>query len=180
MSDTQYGTTAKYGLCPSCGGELGWSEHAYFQFDVIAVRCHPCSLMSIVGADRWIRFPRWTGRRAVVLGIPDSLSDEEANQLKEFDAANQKARKELDALAKAVHDKNARPKLIPVETPPDSPCDVYGVELAVSIEALYQRSLKWIEDWSDSHPADYQIPVILGMTPTDPKQETWRDRKPLL
>ncbi len=68
--------------CPECKAKLDYSEHAYFEYDVIAMRCQPCRLYTILGAPEWIKFPDRDGG---------------------LDAFNE-ASEQLRAMGKAVHD----------------------------------------------------------------------------
>ena len=75
--------------CPRCGQLAdGMSEHAFFMYDVVAARCTPCRLWTIVESDEpWILFP--------------------AKDDPDWPIRTQEAWQQLETRAKAVHERKS-------------------------------------------------------------------------
>lgn len=132
--------------CPSCGKPLRMSEHAFFSYDVIAVKCDECRLYSIVGADRFVQFPRCLCVRCF-WGVPHlcELADPDA-AYKAFCAAHQAAMADWTALAKEVHDRTHKPAVDPW-----AGCSRFAVP-AQGFEGVDLDPPKPAETWRDRPP----------------------------
>lgn len=93
--------------CGECGNPCdGISEHQFFHYGVIALRCSKCKAFGIVGGNRWIKFPKWVGDSRLMLGLRGPNTQEEADQLAAWEVAQRKAWLELAQLAKEVASAN--------------------------------------------------------------------------
>ncbi len=151
--------------CPMCLKSCDVSEHHFFHYDVIAVRCRACRLYTIVGADRWIRHP------GVTFSTPEAYNEV------------QKAFSDLfDAMAKSVHEAKSKGcEHSYVTTAVD--CSDPARMLQACRKCAHERVMM---DGVEIDPATYVIPNTYnfdgpsGCLDVGTAPETWRDRPPLL
>ena len=92
-------------VCPLCG-KLGdaMSEHQFFEYNVLAIRCTPCMNFTIAGACRWILQPRVVRDRALLSDDKPHLHYLDSVQAcNRYEAAHEEWNREFKAMAKSVH-----------------------------------------------------------------------------
>ncbi len=93
--------------CPQCGKTVdATSEHAFFEYDVTAVRCTQCLWYSILGSGAWIQFPKWMGDKKLLLGARVAETDSEQWALALHDLHQSSAENALRWLARQVYMKD--------------------------------------------------------------------------
>jgi hypothetical protein len=149
--------------CPNCSNLCKISEHEFFHYNVIAVKCDFCRLFTIVNGDRWIQYPTHPCMKCLV-GSPHRCEQANPEAVDEaFWLAQYRAQTEWSAMAKEVHERNlaGAPRVDPYAG--CSRCGVCGEALA-------------------NFAVDHRVCFEQGSTgivvdPPKPPQ-SWRDRPP--
>ena len=98
-------------ICPRCHNPVdATSEHQYFDFDVMSIRCTKCGLYSIAGSGEWIQFPRSPCSKCST-GTPHADCPCTSAEFQAFERDHRKAVTALDALACKVHERNRKLQL---------------------------------------------------------------------
>lgn len=167
------------------------SEHYYFAYEVLSVRCSKCLMFTIGGADNWVQFPKWQHDTALLIGAREPKNDEEHGWLNDYAMARVAAVTALDAMAKKVHETMAS-RAAPEAKTASEPVQLYADSLSRMIpiasyvpKPVYLRGLAAITLSEHQHfDRDWLSVMVDGkeINPPPPTEEpkSWRDQEPML